>query len=332
MGACGGLVSKVASPLLSSMVTRPATPPTEKVGRGLAMAHGGRLRSRVRPSKLLALFLLPAVAASFAACGADEISPETVANAATKTAKAKTARVAVTTSFQVPGTGQRVAYTGEGAIDNAREVGHLRFGLGGASGGGPGPPTGDFQFVFKGPVIYLSSPILDQALPEGREWVKFDLRKVGRGHLLAPAGFDTFGQDPGQALRQLHAGGDVERIGEERIRGAKATRYRASVDLRRYPELVPERDRPKARAHVERMIRAGGTARIPTDVWIDNRGLVRGFEQTLSLGPRGGEGKTRTEFFEFGTEVRVKTPPEKDVVDGMEFARRKAPHAMGRGH
>jgi hypothetical protein len=167
--------------------------------------------------------------------------------------------------------------------------------------------------------VYTHSPQLSQMLGDGRKWVK-----VVGAQISAAAGVDVSaltqqGQDPGQVLAQLNAvSGDVETVGEEEVRGAATTHYRATVDLRRYPGLVSEPDRVAARDAVDALIGRSAASRIPVDVWLDDDGRVRRLAQTLALEVGGGPSSAieqRFDLYDFGTKVRVEIPDPGDVTD-----------------
>jgi hypothetical protein len=125
---------------------------------------------------------------------------------------------------------------------------------------------------------------------------------------------------PSQLLDQIRAtSGEVERIGRERIRGVQTTHYRAKVDLRRYPDLVPQDRRAAARNVMEQLVRASGTSTYPEDVWIDAAKRVRraAITYTFKAGrePANSDVRIVHDLYDFGAPVHIELPPEHEVVD-----------------
>ncbi len=95
---------------------------------------------------------------------------------------------------------------------------------------------------------------------------------------------------PEKVLATLRAGTrEIERVGEDDVRGARAVRYR----------LIVEGEE----------VRAGPGEAVPVEVWIDGDGLVRKIvvENTGST--------VVIEFFDFGAEVDIRPPPADQVQE-----------------
>ena len=106
------------------------------------------------------------------------------------------------------------------------------------------------------------------------------------------------------------------------MRGVATTHYRATVDLRRYPDLVTGAQRGAAGASVERLIAQTATGTVPVDIWIDEDELVRRVSQKLSLKTPGGPTviEQRFEFYDFGTAVHIAVPAADEVTDVTDLA------------
>lgn len=171
--------------------------------------------------------------------------------------------------------------------------------------------------------MYTHSPQLSQLLGAGRKWLRIDAAKVAKAAGLDVSALTQPGQDPTQALRQLKTvGADVEKVGREDVRGVETMRYRATVDLRRYPALAPAADRAAAREAIERLIELTGASKIPVDVWIGEDDRVRRVTQKLSFKDAGGPTtvEQRFELYDFGTKVDIKIPPRSQVADVSDLA------------
>jgi hypothetical protein len=251
-----------------------------------------------------------------AACGGEEEMPRTAADRASESTAALVAeageststqgssRVAVDATLILPG-GDEESFSGEGAFDYDEQVGRLTVEL-------AGTPT---EVVFDGDVVYAEVP--PGALPLGRRWVKIDLRSLGAASGIDLAQLVQAGQTaPGRYLRWLSAARDVERVGEETVRGVETTHYRALIDLERLATEEPElRDSLRALSSEQ------GLDAVPTEVWIDGDGLVRRLRQDYETSPSGA--KTRTsvtmELYDFGVEVDAERPEPEEVFDISEL-------------
>jgi hypothetical protein len=262
-------------------------------------------------------------------CGEEDISsdisPDAVAQAASKTAKAGSYKLDFSGSVSGTNLPAKLPYTGHGAIDGKRRVGKVSLDFSKASGPGSGTDATKLKIdeVFKGLVIYMRSPALTDKLPGGKQWLRLDInsfaKQIGAGPL---AGVGE--QDPSQSLDLLRAvSGKLEKKGRQRIRGIPTTHYGATVDLRRYPRLVAKSKRRQAAAGAEQLIKLTGTSKFPTDVWVDENKLVR--RQTSSFSFQvPGSGRLhltqQIDLHDFGTPVSVQVPQRKDTFDATKLA------------
>ena len=125
-------------------------------------------------------------------------------------------------------------------------------------------------------------------------------------------------------LRQLKAaGGDIEKVGEEDVRGVATTHYKATIDFERYPELVPADERAAARASMRQLIKLTGARTAPVEVWVDDDDLVRRLEQTTKLTIPGAGPMSmvqQLELYDFGTKVDIDVPDPAEVADMTDLA------------
>ena len=265
-----------------------------------------------------------AVAAVFAVgvangCGGD--SPQSaVAEAATKTAEAGTSRLALEVETSLSGE-EPVAFTGTGAFDYEGKRGRMRMDMSELLEASGAPAAqGDVQVVFEGLVVYMKFPLLTRQLPGKKPWVKIDLDTVGKEQGVDLGALSNLNQgDPTQALQYLKAtSGDVEEVGREEVRGEETTRYRATIDLRKVPDVAPPEERERIRRTIDQVVEASGESEIPTDVWVDDEGRVRRqrYTQKLAAGEdRRAEMTFTMEFFDFGVDVSAEPPPASKVTD-----------------
>ena len=278
-------------------------------------------------ARLLAV-LLAALVALAAACGSGEegSAPENEASPAAELAAAATntsdagsyrAEFALTMDGAIPGSpGRRVSMNGDGVFDTEAQSGRMTFDMSEFGKAVGAQDFGDIKLVMERFVMYMKFPLLQQLQPGMKPWVRFDLRKIAAQQGLDLAGLQQLNQsDPRQALLYLRAAsGRVEEVGEEEVRDVSTTHYRMTVDLEKVAKLNPDQ-----RESVERVIEQSGVRELPTEVWVDDDGLVRRmklmYDDIQFAGGQRGDMAMTMELYDFGTAVEVEPPPAGQVVD-----------------
>ena len=254
---------------------------------------------------LLALVL--AAAAAIAGCGAsDTVDPAAVADAAGATAAAGGAQMSITGTVRSASLPHPVGYTASGTTDSTGKKADLVMNM----------PNVRLEMVMELPVIYIRLPGLEKQV--GKPWVKENLLKVASSSGINVPGLPQGNDNPRQYvdyLRSIKSG--VKRVGRETIRGAKTTHYKATVDLRHYPDRLPAAQRPQARAGIQRLIQLTGTATYPVEVWLDSEHRVRRMKMSFSEKPRGQRLTIdqTVDMYDFGLKPRIQPPPGDQVKD-----------------
>jgi LppX_LprAFG lipoprotein len=116
--------------------------------------------------------------------------------------------------------------------------------------------------------------------------------------------------------RVLRASEKNEVLGDEDIRGADTTHYRARVSVAKLVEQIPPTDRPGEDT-------AGWWGRfLPVDIWIDDESRLRRITIRQPEGAEeGNPAMTMTvELYDYGVEVDVE-PPAEGTISQEEFDR-----------
>jgi hypothetical protein len=230
----------------------------------------------VRRSTLLLVAVLPFAAA----CGAKEGG---LASAPGAMKDAGSSRV------ELRLVGAKEAFGGSGAIDYARNRGHLVII---DESDGSLIPGGQMEGRFLGKTTYFSWTFFDE-----RHWVKQTDDAPSGTDLLIPG---LGGPSPDRLLGLLiKSSKEIEGLGNEEIRGVPTKHYRAHVDPKKLgDDAYPSR------------------SELLVDAWVDGDQLVRRLRV-----PEEGEdgGATVIDFFDFGVEVDVEAPPADQVVSDEEF-------------
>ncbi|MDQ4098446.1 MAG: LppX_LprAFG lipoprotein [Actinomycetota bacterium] len=268
-----------------------------------------RVARTPRPTAPAAVAAMAALALALTGCASDSgDAGEIVRNAPDKTAAAGSARVAIDVSFSSSASPSTV--TGEGIVDLEDKRGSLALDIG-ALGAGFGASSLETYLGSDGIFVRLPPTVL----PGSRPWLKLDLATLAT---QAGVNFGSLGQlqsaDPSQALQFLKgAVDDMDKVGDEEVRGTDTDHYRGTLDLDRAAASVSEENRgPLNEAKA-----ALGTSRIPTDVWIDDEGRMR--KMRMALDPDGDgptpAGSVQFEMFDFGVEADIQPPPPDQVSD-----------------
>jgi hypothetical protein len=172
--------------------------------------------------------------------------------------------------------------------------------------------------------VYVRSPLFAPLLPDGKRWLKVDLNKVTKAMGVDLKALASTGQDPTQGLQYLKAAsGDVKRVGVEDVRGVKTTHYKATIDLKRYPNIAPAENRAAIRRSIVPLIKVVGTSKLPMEVWIGEDDVVRRLKQAVPMQISPGKRATveqRVDLYDFGTPVDVDAPPDDETLDITDLA------------
>jgi hypothetical protein len=258
------------------------------------------------------------------------VPSSTVAQAATAMTKLRGYRVAISGVIHIPNQSGDVTMKGTGVIGRAGKQAALNLTMAGL----PGLPSGGMKMeeVMSDFVMYMRTPLFEGKLPDGKAWMKMDLAKATQQF-----GVDVsqVSSDPSRSLDQLRTvSGRVERLGQERVRGVRTTHYRATVDMRRYVNLVPPARRAQARKGIERLVSMIGKSKFPEEVWIDAQRHIRRIAFDLSFrlptvpGNPEASMKMDEQLYDFGTKAAITVPSDDEVFDATKLAQHAAQSAL----
>jgi hypothetical protein len=298
---------------------------------------------------LLAVVLTAGCGGAGTSLGGESLTPEQLRQAASASVDAQSSRFALDLDLTLPGAPGSFAFSGEGAFDSAGEratisldlsslaglFGGLMGGLGGGFTPGQAPP--DFQrpeawkldAIVDGQVVYVRFPALASELPEGKSWVRMDAADQGKtAQDFGFSGLEDFtNEDPRALLEVLESvSGEIETVGTEELRGAQTTHYRATLDVRDLGGLAPKAQGQSQELGemLDQLVEQAGLSAIPFDVWLDEEGLVRKVEASVSVAPPGEsdplEASLAFELYDYGLEVDVTPPPADEVVDASTLS------------
>jgi hypothetical protein len=255
---------------------------------------------------LLATAALAVVPLAAAGCGADDVNPESLAQAADATRDQGGVHMTIESTINAAGQTIPVKMEGDADLENASA--HIK------TEGGNGIPR--MENILVGTVMYLKMEGMEEQL--GAEWAKVDLAKAGEAAGIDLEQLMAGGQgSPADQLKYLKAMGNLEEVGSEDVDGVGTTHYKGEVDLRKYPDTVPADEREQARKTVDKLLELSGDATMPMEVWIDEDDLVRRQKMTMKQKkPQEFTSVTDVRFSDFGKQVSIEEPDDaKDLTD-----------------
>lgn len=228
---------------------------------------------------------------------------QAVLGAPTATEKASTAKTSLTVEMSLGG--EKVSLTGDGAFDFVNSVGSMRMSISNVR-----DAAGAIDLVMTDSTLYLKSDSF--ARLTGKPWLS-----VAAG--AAGGAFAQFGSsDPSQGLAFLQGVKQAKLEGHQDIRGVRCSRYSTTVDL-----TAAANGTTLNRGGWEKLIEEPQA--LPIDVWLDDQNRVMRILMTLrtkadeSTSRKAATTKVTTEFYDFGTPVKVTIPPASDVADGSRL-------------
>jgi hypothetical protein len=243
-----------------------------------------------------------------------------VALAAERTARMPGERMTMIEKVTSPGS--TFTMHGGGVFDGHTGLGQMSFQI---SGGGAMDGSVREISVGSAPstmVLYMQMPQLASKLPAGKSWIRMDMQELGKKAGVDLSSLDSMNQSPTASLQRLEAMGDVHEVGVERVGGQLLTHYAGDEDFSRLPDVVPASQRGAASKLAQFLEKQTGETRIPEDVWIDRKGMIRRVREQLQLKTTDANGNAVTlgedmtiGLSDFRGHSGIQLPPDDQVVD-----------------
>jgi LppX_LprAFG lipoprotein len=270
--------------------------------------------SRHRTSLILAVLVVASAFVTLVAPVAAGARPAVddagrVSKSGDELAKAGSAKFRGTTSSAGGGNGGTVTF--DGSLDFSSRA--AEYSVDAAAIGLQG--TGKVRTIVAGGVLYLSLDAVEGVDPSsspdlaGKKWLKLDPKVFGGGGQIGQS-------DPNGSLDALRGvKGDVKRVGSEKVRGTRTTRYRATIDADQAVNSAPEAQRDEVRNSIGTL----GSKTIPAEVWIDGKGRVRKVRLHVAASTTTTKGSVAFEYFDLGAHVNAEAPAANEVVDFQDL-------------
>jgi hypothetical protein len=282
---------------------------------------------RRRTWTAVAAALAGVIAVGASGCGSSA-SIDPVAKAATVSTQSSGYRMAIAMVLGSSALPAPITASGSGSFTPTRRTGSLNLvmHLGSVPGvtQALGGPDLNLQEVLNGSTFYIRvPPALARKLPGGKPWLEVNLQQLagatgmpGLGTLLSNP---TTG-NPAQMLQYLRAtSGSVTKVGSATIGGVQTTEYRATIDLDKYPNLLPPDKRGAARQAITQLESQTHLKTFPAQVWIDKQHLVRqmqlAFTEQLPSGAQQLHLQMTLRFLQYGPQPAPVLPATSQVTN-----------------
>ncbi len=277
---------------------------------------------------------------ALAACGGGGSQHISLAQAATKSAAASSMKLDMTMAMTTPQLSKPLTLTATGVEDNTNHRAQINldmstFATSLSALGGKSPFKGaDWKgqeiadFSNGHAVMYMNLPFLTKLIPQHKPWIKIDLSAVGKSVGLDFSQFTSLSSNPAQEMDWLRStSGSIQKVGTETIDGVSTTHYYATIDLAKYPNLVPPARRAAMRQAVNSLVKLAHVSSFPVDAWVGDDGYVRKLRMSMNETIQGqGLGMDITmRFHDFGSPVNISLPPASQTLDATKLASQGKP-------
>jgi hypothetical protein len=222
---------------------------------------------------------------------------------------ADTSRFAMTYHFAARPGEEEAAFSVEGAFDYPNERGVMTV-------------SDEFPFLEEGMSLkefrLLGRTGYTRWIVKGKTyWVKEHEPETSGDPIEQLIPFPGTSTKPTDVLtRVLETSEQNEVLGQEDVRGAETTHYRARVSVAKLIEQLPEVDRPKGD-----FAESWGGPFVPVDLWIDDDSRLRRIAiHQREDAEHGNPAMTLTaNLYDYGVEVDVEPPPPDETISQDEF-------------
>lgn len=171
------------------------------------------------------------------------------------------------------------------------------------------------ETVSDGTSIFMRGTGISGELPGGKEWMQMQ-PFLGHSEQEAMIGG---GGDADSALQMLSSvDGSFEEIGREEVHGVPTRRYRTSVELSGYAELLRNEGKDELAEQYEKYATLM-PGPVTGEAWIDAKGLLRRNRMVMQLPSEPGRpGLTmdmRMDLFDFGAHPQIAPPDDSQAFD-----------------
>lgn len=149
----------------------------------------------------------------------------------------------------------------------------------------------------------------------GKRWIRYayeDMDEMIGGASGAYVREHFRSVTPNQSVRLLLASGDVEKVGEEDVRGESTTHYAGTVSVADLQERNANLGE-EMRARLEKQLAASGITTVDIDLWIDDDDLL--VKKVEKAETANDTVNSTVHYSDYGVDVSTEEPPAAETVD-----------------
>ncbi|MFJ2773732.1 hypothetical protein [Streptomyces sp. NPDC087300] len=160
----------------------------------------------------------------------------------------------------------------------------------------------------------------------GKHWVEYDYDTLAEMSGAAGEVFKDQMQNttPNQSVKMLLASGDVKRVGEEKVRGTKATHYSGTVDVADLTKKSANLDAEKS-AELKKQFEQVGMSTEQIDIWVNDDDLL--VKKIEAADTKNGPFQQTAYYSDYGTPLSVEKPASADTVSFKDLLGQQQPAA-----
>lgn len=154
---------------------------------------------------------------------------------------------------------------------------------------------------------FFRYPQFADRLPDGKGWVKVE-------GLPGQSDASKVSESPDDSLQMLQGAGAVQEAGRARVRGARTTRYRATLTSEGIVSSLRAQGKDELADQFEAIELAGS---IHAEVFVDEQGTLRRMHTAITVVAEGKAVTTdmRMDFFDLGIHPTIEVPDDSQVLD-----------------
>lgn len=170
----------------------------------------------------------------------------------------------------------------------------------------------DYRYLKHGFYANMGDKFAEQA-GGGKHWIEYDYATLAE---ISGAAGDAFkdqmqNSTPNQSVKMLLASGDVKRVGEETVRGTKATHYSGTVDAADFTGKHSDLDAEQM-TELRKQFKQLGLSKQTIDIWVDGDDLL---VKKAEKGEMADGAFSQIAYYsDYGTSVSVEKPPASDTM------------------
>ncbi|MEU1145480.1 hypothetical protein ACFYO9_05320 [Streptomyces sp. NPDC005863] len=188
-----------------------------------------------------------------------------------------------------------------------------------------GQPQLDYRYLKNGFYANMGDRFAAEA-GGGKHWLEYDYDTLAEMSGAAGEAFQDQMQNttPNQSVKMLLASGDVKRVGQENVRGTKATHYSGKVDMADFTAKSSDLDADQ-KSELKKQFDQLGMDTEKIDIWVNGDDLL--VKKVEKAETKNGPFSQTAYYSDYGTPLSVEKPPASDTMSFKDLLKQQQPAA-----